>query len=165
VKAFCTLPLLAAACLAQSRDADFARLADRYFDEVVFKYDPAQATQAGFHQYDAQLPTGARSEIEAQVAALKSFETDVQGFGPSPDRDLVLSQIRGSLLSLESIRMWEKNPDQYSSYATGAIFVIMSRSFAPPVERLKSAIAREKLIPRLFQSARENLKNPPKIYT
>src|ERR1019366_9620563 len=26
-------------------------------------------------------------------------------------------------------------------------------------------IAREKLMPRLFQSARENLKNPPRIYT
>jgi len=41
----------------------------------------------------------------------------------------------------------------------------MSRSFAPPAERLKSAIARERLIPRVFQSARENLKNPPRIYT
>jgi uncharacterized protein (DUF885 family) len=41
----------------------------------------------------------------------------------------------------------------------------MSRSFAPAPERLKSAIARERLIPRVFQSARENLKNPPQIYT
>lgn len=169
------IPLLlaaAAACLAQSRDAEFARVADRYFDEAVFRFDPAQATQAGFHRYDALLPSGAHSEVEAQVAALRKFEAEVQAFAPaglSPaaaaDRELVLSQIRGSLLSLESIRMWEKNPDQYSSGATGAIFVIMSRSFAPPAERLKSVIAREKLIPRLFQSARENLKNPPKIYT
>ena len=41
----------------------------------------------------------------------------------------------------------------------------MSRSFAPPAERLKSVIARERLIPRVFQSARENLANPPRIYT
>ena len=61
--------------------------------------------------------------------------------------------------------MWEKNPDGYTSYATSAIFTIMSRNFAPPAERLKSIIAREKLIPRMFQSARENLKNPPEIYT
>jgi uncharacterized protein (DUF885 family) len=53
----------------------------------------------------------------------------------------------------------------YSSGATNAIFAIMSRSFAPPEERLKSTIARERLIPRVFQSARENLKNPPRIYT
>ena len=50
--------LAAAVCLAQSRDAEFAKLADRYFDEVLFRYDPSQATQAGFHQYDNQLPAG-----------------------------------------------------------------------------------------------------------
>src|SRR5215467_5752425 len=122
---------------AQSRDAEFERLADRYFNEVVFRFDPAHATAAGFHQFDAQLGSGSRNEVQAQVAALHKFETEVAAFDPkglSPvtadDRDLVLSQIRGSLLSLESIRMWEKNPDVYSSGLTSAIFLIMSRSFA-----------------------------------
>ncbi len=81
------------------------------------------------------------------------------------DRELVLAQIRAQLLSLQTIRPWEKNPDVYSSGVTDAIFVIMSRSFAPPEQRLKSVIARERLIPRVFQSARENLKNPPRIFT
>jgi uncharacterized protein (DUF885 family) len=163
---------LACVCLAQSRDSDFNKLADRFFSEAVFKFDPAQGTQAGFHQYDTLLPSGARAEIDAEIAAFKKFEGEVQSFdarGLSPataaDRELALAQIRGHLLSLESIRPWEKNPDTYSSSVTNAIFVIMSRSFAPPAERLKSAIARERLIPRVFQSARENLKNPPRIYT
>ncbi len=81
------------------------------------------------------------------------------------DRELLLAQIRGQLLTLEVIRPWEKNPDIYSSGVSNAMFVIMSRKFAPPAARLKSVIAREKLVPRLFQSARENLKNPPRIYT
>src|ERR1043165_8773585 len=38
------LMLLAAACFGQTRDADFAKLADRYFDEIAFRYDPASAT-------------------------------------------------------------------------------------------------------------------------
>ena len=33
------------------------------------------------------------------------------------------------------------------------------------ISRLKAAIEREKKIPRVFESARANLKNPPKIYT
>ncbi len=162
----------ACVCLAQSRDADFNKLADRFFDEAVFKFDPVQGTQAGFHQYDTLLPSGSRAEINAEIAVFKKFEAEVQNFdarGLSPaiaaDRDLTLAQIRGQLLGLESIRAWEKNPDVYSSGVTSAIFVIMSRSFAPPAERLKSLIARERLIPRVFQSARENLKNPPRIYT
>jgi uncharacterized protein (DUF885 family) len=61
--------------------------------------------------------------------------------------------------------MWEKSPDVYSSGVTSAIFVIMSRNFAPAPERLKAVIARERLIPRVFTSARENLNNPPQIYT
>jgi uncharacterized protein (DUF885 family) len=164
--------LVSTLCFAQTRDEAFARLADRYFDEAVFRYDPAQATAAGFHQYDTQLPSGSKTEIQAQIATLRKFEAEVAGFdarGLSPvtaaDRELVLAQIRGALLALESIRMWEKNPDMYSSGATNAIFVIMSRSFAPPAERMKSAIAREKLIPRLLESARVNLANPPRVYT
>ncbi|HEY1336915.1 MAG TPA: DUF885 domain-containing protein [Bryobacteraceae bacterium] len=162
---------IAAAALAQTRDGEFEKLADRFFDEAVFRFDPVQATAAGFHQYDSQLPSWSRAEIDAQIAALQRYEDEVGNFDArglsrtaAADRDLLLAQIRGSLLQLESIRPWEKNPDGYSSYPTNAIFVIMSRSFAPPAERLKSAIARERLVPRLLESARQNLKNPPKIY-
>ena len=61
--------------------------------------------------------------------------------------------------------MWEKNPDLYSSTASSAAFTIMSRTFAPPDVRLRSLIARERQMPRLLQSARANLKNPPRVYT
>ena len=163
---------LAGACFGQTRDAEFNKLAGRFFDELMFRFNPVAGTAAGFHQYDALLPSGSRAEIDAQIAALKRFEAEVRSFDPrglSPgiaaDRELVLAQIQSQLLELENIRPWEKDPDAYSSGATMAIFTIMSRSFAPPAERLKSTIARERLIPRVFQSARENLGNPPRIYT
>lgn len=163
---------LAAACFAQNRDDAFSRLADRYFDELVFRFDPVQGTYAGFHQYDTLLPSGSRAEIDSQIAALKKWENDVRNFDPrglsssaAVDRDLVHAQIESQLLTLESIRPWEKNPDTYSSGVTTAIYTIMSRNFAPAAERLNSVIARERLIPRVFTSARENLKNPPQVYT
>ena len=94
--------LLAGVCLAQGRDGDFRKLADRFFDEVVFQYDPVQGTQAGFHQYDAMLPSGSRADIEAQTAALHKFEQEVESVdarglspGAAADRELVLAQIRG----------------------------------------------------------------------
>ena len=161
-----------AAGLAQNRDAEFNRLADQFLDQAVLRFDPESGTAWGFHQYDNQLSSASRNEIQAQIGALHRFESEVQRFDPrglSPfianDRELVLSQIRGTLLNLETVRAWEKNPDTYSSGVTNAIFVIMSRNFAPADQRLKSVIQREKLIPRVFQSARENLKNPPQIYT
>jgi uncharacterized protein (DUF885 family) len=160
------------AAFAQNRDAEFDQLADRLFDEVVFHYDPASATQAGVHRFDDLLPSMSRTEIDSAIADWKKFEGLVDHFSPaglSPwradDRELALSQIRSQLLSLETVRSWEKNPDVYSSGVTGAIFVVMSRSFAAPEVRLKSVIARERLIPRVFESARANLRNPPRIFT
>src|SRR5579864_6373122 len=71
---------LAASCFAQNRDAELSRLADRYFDEFVFHFDPAQATYIGFHQYDALLASESRAEIDAQIAALKKWEMDIRNF-------------------------------------------------------------------------------------
>lgn len=163
---------VAAASFGQNRDEEFNRLADRFFDEAVLRFDPVTGTAWGFHEYDSQLSSGSRAEVQAQIDALHKFEGEVRNFDPQGlslfsmnDQELMLAQIRGSLLSLEVIRGWEKNPDNYSSSVTNAIFVIMSRNFAPAPERLKSVIDRERLIPRVFQSARENLKNPPKVYT
>jgi uncharacterized protein (DUF885 family) len=163
--------LLLAGC-GGNRDAQFAALADRFFDEVYFRYSPSSATSSGFHQHDTRLEDFARASIGEQVKTLRAFEQDVQQFDParlSPpvadDREILLSSIRGALLSLETLRPWETQPDLYSSTATNAIFVTMSRTFAPPADRLASVIAREQQIPRLFEQARSNLRNPPRIAT
>ena len=158
-----------------AQPADFAALSDRFFDEYYFKFNPSQGTAAGFHQYDNQLEDYSRASIDRQIAALKKFKAEFSAgnVGAQPgndsagmliDRTLILDNINSSLLTLEQIRPWEKNPDVYSSGVTGSIFVIMARTFAPPEQRLKSVIAREKQIPAVFQAARQNLKNPPHIY-
>ena len=50
--------------------------------------------------------------------------------------------------------------------APSGAFVLMERKFASPDERLRSLMAREKQMPALLaNAARENLKNPPRIYT
>jgi uncharacterized protein (DUF885 family) len=154
-----------------SADSQFVKLADRYFDEYYFAFNPSAGTAVGFHQYDNRLEDYSRSSIERQVTMLKSFEQQVEQIDPaklspdqSIDRQLVLGDIRSRLLTFENIRSWEKNPDFYSSGVTQSIFSIMARTFAPPDQRLKSAIAREKLIPGVFEAARQNLKNPPPIY-
>ena len=128
---------------AQKRDAEFNRLADRYLRRSVFQVRPGGGTQLPASINTTRCwRSAARAEIDAQIAALKKFEGEVAAFdaqGLSPaaaaDRELLLAQIRGQLLSLEVVRPWEKNPDIYSSGATNAIFVIMSRKFAPAAER------------------------------
>jgi uncharacterized protein (DUF885 family) len=155
-----------------SADQDLAALADQYFDQAFFKYGPTNGTLAGFHQYDTQLEDYTRAGLDAEVTTLHEFGKKFAAFPASQldvtnqdDLQLLLSNVRAQLLELETIRQWEKNPDNYSSGVTGSIFSLMERKFAPPDERLKSVIARERQIPAVFVAARQNLKNPPHIYT
>jgi len=143
---------------------------DRYFTEVYFKYRPSDGTQAGFHQYDHLLEDYSKAAVEERVGALRKAEKTFAAINPQnateqADRDLVLNDIRATLLELEQVRGWEKNPDRYSSGVSGSVFTLISRSFASLEERMRSVIARERQMPAVFEAARANLKNVPKIYT
>jgi len=158
----------------QDWNAQFQKASDDYFDQVYFPYQPSSGTSTGYHQYDAQLEDYSRKSINAEVAALKRFEQRIEAIRPGEDsadfvartdREIVLNDIRSRLLELETIRLWEKDPDVYSSTAANGAFTLMERKFAPANERLRSLIAREKKMPGLLAQARENLKNPPRVYT
>jgi len=152
----------------------FAKVSDEYFDQVFFPYAPTNGTLVGYHQYDAQLEDYSRKNIDAEIAALKVFEKRIEAiypdavaadFVPRSDRKIVLANIRSQLLTLETIRPWEKNADNYSSTCANGAFTLMERKFASPDERLRSLVARERQMPVLLADARVNLKNPPRIFT
>jgi len=150
------------------------KVSDDYFDQVYFHYAPTNGTLAGYHQYDVQMENFSRKNIDAEIADFKRFQKLVEAihpedaaadYVPRTDREVVLANIHSQLLTLEVIRPWEKNADTYSSTAAGAAFSLMERKFASPDDRLRSLIAREKQMPALYDSARINLKNPPRIFT
>jgi Bacterial protein of unknown function (DUF885) len=140
-------------------------LYDRFFDEYLFPNNPTTATSSGVHKYDGQLEDYSKAGVAHRTAELKKWEVQFAALPAGDDRDLVLSNIRASLLELESVRQWEKNPDNYSSGITNSAYTLMSRKFAPPEARLKSLIERERRMLKVLQDGRANLKNPPRIYT
>jgi uncharacterized protein (DUF885 family) len=149
---------------------EFQKVSDEYFDQVYFHYAPAAGTLAGYHQYDTQMENYSRQNIDSEIAALKSFEKRISAIPAGAetalgDRDIVLSNIRSQLLTLETIRPWQKNADIYSSATANSAFSLMERKFASPDERLRSLVAREKQMPALFTAARANLTNPPPVFT
>jgi uncharacterized protein (DUF885 family) len=150
----------------------FNFLSDQYFTDVYFHFSPTSGTADGLHQYDTQLEDYSATSIQKEVAALHVYEKKVEAIDPSSldasvagDRAILLNSIRSTLLTLEVIRPWEKNPDNYSSGITNSIFVIMERPYASADVRLRAVVEREKQIPQALLEARKNLKNPPKIYT
>src|SRR3984957_6453944 len=153
-------------------NAQFRTLSDQYFEQATFAYNPTFGTMAGLHQYDSKLENYSHATVDAQITTLHDFEkkfNDLPAFqmdgSTQADREMVIDDIHSKLLTLEVIKPWEKNPDTYSSGIANSAFVLMERKFAPPDERLRSLIAREKQMPPVFAAARGNLKNPPRIYT
>ncbi len=151
----------------------FIHDSDEFFDQVYFPYQPTIGTLTGYHQYDAKLEDLSQSAINAEIASLNKYEARFASmqkkanFDPVTrgDCELVLGNIRSRLLTLQTIRPWQRNPDVYSSTAANAAFSIMERKFAPPENRLRSLVERERQMPALLDQARLNLANPPHIYT
>ncbi len=161
--------------IAAAGDDPHARwnaLVDEYLDQVYFPQNPTAATAAGIHKYDAEIEAYSNPEIAEQIRVLHQYEARVAEFPSSglgqidaADREILLGQIRSSLLTLETLRPREKNPDNYPSGAANSMYVLMVRNFAPAEERLRSVVAREKKIPAILAMAQQNLQNPPRIFT
>jgi len=164
------LALVLAAPIA-AKPQTFGQLVDAYFDSY-YKANPSQATITGFHQYDNQLEDFSLAAHQRNRRRLMEYLAAFQAINPRTlsqlerdDREIMIATIHSALLEEDRVQMWRKNPDSYSGAVTSSIFSLIKRNFAPPDERLRSVIAREKQIPRALMQARAVLRNPPKIYT
>jgi hypothetical protein len=149
----------------------WSAVADDYL-AATFAFSPTSATAIGIHAHDAELEDYSPASIARQIALFQQFEKRVLTFDSktlsatdAADREILLNTIHANLLELQTVRTWIKNPDTYSSGAATSVYVIMSRKFGPPDDRLRSVISREKLFPSFFTDARANLKDVPRIYT
>jgi uncharacterized protein (DUF885 family) len=171
--------VLSAACGGGKGPAPAAGAGDPSFkalaDEIVADYlqrNPTTATDLGVHRYDDRLDdySAAAVAAEAQAArALKARLDAIDAASLSLDRQLDREQLRhamdSTLLQDEVIKAWSRDPDLYSSGITNTAYVMIKRSFAPPEVRLASLVSRMKAMPAVFEEARKNLVNPPRIYT
>jgi len=162
----------AIAVRAETPKEEFQKVSDEYFDQVYFPNQPTSGTIAGYHQYDSKLEDFSQTRINGEVADLNHFADRVSSISAASldqttrgDRLMVLGQIHSRLLTLQTIRPWAKDADNYSSACANAAFTLMERKFAPADNRLRSLIAREKQMPGLMAEARKNLQSPPRIFT
>lgn len=159
------------AALPSALDQTFRKFVDEYFDGF-FRFDPASATSAGIHKYDAMLPAYSQTDFQSEIArnqmALRSLAripSDNLSENNLLDATVLESLINGRLLDLANIRIWAKDPGFYNTQAATALFSLIERDFAPVDDRLESLIARERRIPDVLSSARTNVVNPPAVYT
>ncbi|MDX1885587.1 DUF885 domain-containing protein [Mycolicibacterium sp. 120270] len=156
---------------AVSGDDSFRQLANEIL-EFTYESDPSNATYLGIHKYDNRIRDYSAAGVKADVEKIKDFQARIDAIDLadlSEEAELDLEQVKhtldGMLLRADVIRPWAKDPDTYSSGITNDAYVIISRSFAPPEDRLKSLISRLEAMPNALAEARKNLDNPPRIYT
>ena len=146
-----------------SGDARYAALAQAYFD-ANFRANPVSATATGVHAYDARLGSYAAADYAAQLARDRATLAQVEALDPgtlSPrvvlDRQMLINALHDDLLLNGTMAEWRHQPDTYVQLASNAVFVLISRDFAPRATRLRDAIAREEALPALYAQARANL--------
>lgn len=161
--------VLTATAKPVSADAQFEALAKRIIDGYL-RLNPEGATQLGDHRFDDRLSDLSLKGLAEQRAWTKAQRAELAAIPEtrlSPenqvDRAILRDQLDGALFQLDSLKSWQWNPLAYNP--GDAIYGLLSRDFAPLPERMKSVKARLLLIPGLLESAKANLKNPPRIYT
>ncbi len=154
-----------------SIEAAYDKLSDEFFD-IYYTYHPVHATRQGLHQYDNSLGHYKRAEIEETLRRMKAVQAQVAAIDPHSmdhlhalDHPVLTTRMKREIYWIETWRFWENNPLFYKDIITEGLFNLVSRNFAPLEERLKSVVAREREVPVVLQCARENLTNPPRVYT
>ncbi len=138
-----------------------------YLQEV----HPSQASFDGTHVHDDLLDDLSRPAIDAHVRALAGFsrrlhqiETPYLTLRDRVEREILSADVEARLFELEQVRSVERNPLMYAeiigtSLASQALF-----AYAPQPERARRAVSRLRQVPRLVQSARDNLRECPGIF-
>jgi uncharacterized protein (DUF885 family) len=156
---------------APQASSAFAAFVDDYFD-AYFAWRPSEGSAAGLHQYDTKLEDRSAGAVAGRIAEVKKFLQQLTRLRSGKltadeaiDGEVLSGLLRAELLDLDTVQNWRKNPMSYVATPAGAIDGLMKRNFAPPTERLSSAIVRLEAIPAMFEAMRKNVDNPPREFT
>jgi uncharacterized protein (DUF885 family) len=129
----------------------------------MFAESPTAATFHGADGHDDELPDlsadgHARREAAEDGWSAKFGALADPDLTPDEriDRDLVLSQLRGSAITRDW-RRWQRDPDAYVSAGLMGVFSLFIRRLHPEPELVQAAVSRLQQVPRVLDEGRANL--------
>ncbi|MGE3842233.1 MAG: DUF885 domain-containing protein [Vicinamibacterales bacterium] len=132
---------------------------------------PANAFFDGVHTHDDLLEDFSRGAVEAHLRELGNFGRRLAAINPDSltpvqqvERTIAESHIRGRIHELEHVRSWERNPQLYAEVIAASLAGQVLFDYAPAAERARRIFSKLRQVPRLLQSARDNVKEPPGIF-
>jgi uncharacterized protein (DUF885 family) len=153
----------------QTQDS-FDRLVAAYMEDA-YRFHPGLATFVGVHSYDAEMEDYRAESIQSEIESIKSYSRRLDQIDGSAldisgrvDYRIIENNIKARLLELEEIRSFEVNPYVYCEALSHTFLRQVLFDYASPESRLADVIAKEGKIPRMVESAKKNLKNPPPAF-
>jgi uncharacterized protein (DUF885 family) len=137
----------------------------------LYEAHPTNAAFDGVHLHDDLLEDFGRQAIEAQIRALGGFARRLAAIDPTRltdterlERPALESNIRSRLFELEQVRTWERSLQHYAEILATSLAGQVLFDYAPLAERARRVHSKLRQVPRMIQSARDNIKDPPGIY-
>ena len=147
-----------------------AALVDEYLEQFARRH-PSIAAGNGIHTHDATLDDFSAGGIAAEIEWLRAFRGRLDAIDPAPltpddrvDRRILQGIVDGWLLDLDTVRTWTRNPMVYASAISSGVHNLMTMESSPAAARAKQVTSKLADVPQLIGAARENLKNPPRVF-
>lgn len=152
----------------QALSALSARVLEEYLRD-----EPVRATEAGDHRYDGAWPditeqgeAARRRTIEGALSELQALPLPNLGLQSRVDAAMIENQLRSWLFAIDELREATWNPMVATGLIGDGLDPLITRSFAPLEERLRSLGSRLSGVPALVRSAQQRLTAaPPRIHT
>jgi uncharacterized protein (DUF885 family) len=152
------------------RESSFSALVDEYLDQFARRH-PSIAAGNGIHDYDDRLEDFSAAAVASEVVWLRTFASRLDAAPSSDltaderaDRRILRGIVDGWILDLDSVRTWTRNPMIYAAAISDGVHNLMTMESAPEPRRMEQAAAKLQGVPRLLESARQNLENPPRVF-
>ena len=128
----------------------------------TMEFHPGLAIAAGMHQHDESLEDLSRERIEGFCAELDGLRAaalalDRLSGEDAAEREIFIARIDSLLFDYRRLESWRRDPYSYADILSSQLNMVLIFDYAPVEERLKAVVAKEKLIPRFVERARQNL--------
>ena len=150
--------------------ANFPQLVNDYLTDLHSRH-PVLAAASGLHAWDGRLEDYSAEAIASEISAIRKFQERIEKIPPLQlsfsdlfDFQILASNMKSRLLEFEQIKSYEHNPQVYSDVISNGLLQILIFDYAPLDSRLRHAVAKEKQVPRLLESAQSNLHHVPPVF-
>lgn len=156
-------------CLGQSEKEKLDTSFQTYLDEC-FALRPLDATLLGDHRFDSKLDD---VSLEARQKWLDHYREQLRKLEQNIRYDLLdrtgqidfeiwRDELKRNIWLNENTNPFAEDPRVYGNYINDSVYLLLAQSTLPIEQNVANAIARIQQIPRIIETARATINNPPR---